>query len=59
MAVSVVEVVVGGDSPVTTVTRTESTIETVAPGGTVVNVQWGYDFPEAPTEGQIFIKVTP
>ena len=54
----VVEVVQSTTSPTETTNLAESTIDVVAPGGTVANVQWGYEFPPAPTEGQIFLKVT-
>lgn len=60
MGVMVVEVLQGAtDTPIPTVIQSQSVVSVVAPGGTVANVQYGFDFPSAPYEGQIFIKVTP
>lgn len=55
---AVIEVVVGTETPLTTTTAS-SVVSVVEPGGTVANVQWGYEFPASPTEGQIFLKVSP
>jgi hypothetical protein len=49
-----IEVVEGTSSPIQT-SETISVIETVSPGGTVVNVGAGPAFPPDPYEGQIWI----
>jgi D-serine deaminase-like pyridoxal phosphate-dependent protein len=54
-----VTVVTGGTTPVATSNTTTSVIELVQPGGTVANVSWGVEFPIAPVENQIFIKLEP
>jgi hypothetical protein len=54
----VVEVLMATVSPRETINGV-AVVDTIAPGGTVANVGWGYDFPLSPVEGQIFIKVTP
>lgn len=56
---SVTTVVVGGSSPTTTTNTSTSVVQLALPGGTVVNVQWGYGLPPVPYEGQIWIQVTP
>lgn len=55
--VRTVDVVSAASGPVTTVTRLESAIDVVRPGGTVVNVQYGTEFPPNPHEGMVFIKL--
>lgn len=52
----VADVLLGTTSPIAT-TQTVSVADAVTQGGTVANVSWGYDFPDNPIEGQIFIKV--
>lgn len=54
---TVVEVLAGTQSPVDTSNVSAAATEVIAPGGTVANVGWGYEFPLNPVEGQIFIKV--
>lgn len=53
-----IEVLQKTTSPLSTISGL-AVAEVVAPGGAVANVSWGYDFPDNPVEGQIFIKVTP
>lgn len=54
---SIVEVVRGATQPIETVAN-QAVVEVVKPGGTVVGVQWGYELPENPYEGQAFLVVT-
>lgn len=49
-----VEVIIGGTVPVETV-ATQSVVELIRPGGTVVNVGSGPVRPASPYEGQIWI----
>lgn len=58
VAESIINVVEGTETPMVTQTVAESMVNVVRPGGTVANVQWGFDLPGSPVEGQIFIKVT-
>lgn len=54
---TVIEVIHGGTSPLET-TATESVVDVVRPGGTVVNIGAGPVLPENPYEGQIWIDTS-
>jgi hypothetical protein len=53
----VITVVRGNTTPISTTTG-KAVVDVVKPGGTVVNVQWGYELPANPYEGQAFLVVT-
>jgi hypothetical protein len=57
--ISVVDVVIEDNTLIETNISNHASVEVVKPGGYVANVQWGYEYPAHPTEGQLFIKFTP